>query len=131
MPACPRVRLCSASVLGIVGFFVVPVIGLILGFVLGVFLAEWVRLAQPKLAWPSTKSALKAVGLALIIELFFGADHRLHLGGRRRHRLSPRPAADHASGACEDRVVELPEDLREALDARGGRRGRATPPSIG
>ena len=58
-------------VLGIIGFFVVPIIGLILGFVLGVFLAEWVRLAQPKLAWPSTKSALKAVGLALIIELFF------------------------------------------------------------
>lgn len=57
-------------ILGIVGFFVIPIIGLLIGFVLGVFLAEWVRLNTPKLAWPSTKTALKAVGLALIIELF-------------------------------------------------------------
>ena len=30
--------------LGIVGFFVVPVVGLLLGFVLGVYLAELARL---------------------------------------------------------------------------------------
>lgn len=63
--------LVAGGLLGIVGFFVVPVVGLFLGFVLGVFLSEWVRLSSPALAWPSTVSALKAVGFSMLIELFF------------------------------------------------------------
>jgi hypothetical protein len=46
---------------------VVPVVGLILGFILGLWLAERVRLG-PGQAWPSTKSALGAVGLAMLVE---------------------------------------------------------------
>jgi uncharacterized protein len=61
----------AGGVLGIVGFFLIPVVGLFLGFVVGIFLAEWVRLSSPALAWPSTKSALKAVGFSMLIELFF------------------------------------------------------------
>ncbi|HCB04050.1 MAG TPA: DUF456 domain-containing protein [Nocardioides sp.] len=56
------------AALGIVGFFVVPVIGLFIGFVLGVYLAE-VRRVGTKAAWPSTKHALRAVGLSIFIEL--------------------------------------------------------------
>jgi uncharacterized protein YqgC (DUF456 family) len=56
--------------LGVVGFFVVPVLGLFLGFVLGVLLAEWRRLGRER-AWPSTKHALKAAGLSILIELLF------------------------------------------------------------
>lgn len=67
----PTRSLVVGGVLAIVGFFVVPVVGLILGFLLGVFLAELVRLSRPALAWPSTVAALKAVGFAMIIELFF------------------------------------------------------------
>jgi uncharacterized protein YqgC (DUF456 family) len=67
----PTRSLVAGGVLGIVGFFVVPVVGLFLGFVLGVFLSEWVRLSRPGLAWPSTVSALKAVGFSMLIELFF------------------------------------------------------------
>ena len=55
---------------GIVGFFVIPVIGLVLGFILGVYIAEWVRLARASDAWPSTKTALRAVGVVLLLELF-------------------------------------------------------------
>jgi uncharacterized protein YqgC (DUF456 family) len=56
---------------GLVGFFVVPVIGLFLGFVLGVYVAERRRLgAEP--AWPSTTAALRAVGLSILIELAAG-----------------------------------------------------------
>lgn len=56
---------------GVVGFFVVPVLGLFLGFVLGVYVAERRRLgAEP--AWPSTKAALRAVGLSILIELAAG-----------------------------------------------------------
>ena len=54
--------------LGIVGFFVVPVVGLFIGFVLGVYLAEYRRVGSAA-AWPSTKHALRAVGLSILIEL--------------------------------------------------------------
>jgi uncharacterized protein YqgC (DUF456 family) len=59
------------AVLGVVGFFVIPVVGLFVGFVLGVYLAEHHRLGA-KAAWPSTKHALKAVGLSILIELAAG-----------------------------------------------------------
>lgn len=54
--------------LGVVGFFVVPVVGLVLGFVLGVYLAELRRVGSAQ-AWPSTVHSLKAVGLSILIEL--------------------------------------------------------------
>lgn len=54
--------------LGVVGFFVVPVIGLPIGFVLGIYLAELARVGSRD-AWPSTVHSLKAVGLSIVIEL--------------------------------------------------------------
>jgi uncharacterized protein YqgC (DUF456 family) len=71
MTGVPTRSLLAGGVLAIVGFFVVPVVGLFLGFVAGVFLSEWLRLSRPGLAWPSTVSALKAVGVSIIVELFF------------------------------------------------------------
>jgi Protein of unknown function (DUF456) len=41
--------------------------GLVLGFVLGIWLAERIRLG-PGRAWPSTKEALAAVGLSILVE---------------------------------------------------------------
>ena len=66
----PNRTLFAGGVLGVVGFFVVPVIGLPLGFVLGIYLAEWHRQSQAE-AWPATVAALKAVGLGMLIELGF------------------------------------------------------------
>jgi uncharacterized protein len=65
----PNITLLAGGVLGLVGFFVIPVVGLVIGFVLGVWLAESARLGDSKRAWPSTKHALKAAGLAMLIEL--------------------------------------------------------------
>ena len=65
----PNLSLLAGGALGLVGFFVVPVVGLFIGFVLGVFLAERIRLGDFGKAWPSTKHALKAAGLAMLIEL--------------------------------------------------------------
>ncbi len=48
-----------------------PVVGLFVGFVLGVYLAERTRLGSAS-AWPSTKASLRAVGLSILIELLFG-----------------------------------------------------------
>lgn len=64
----PNSTLLAGAVVGLVGFFVVPVIGLLLGFVLGVYLAELRRLGSTE-AWPATLGALKAVGLSILIEL--------------------------------------------------------------
>ncbi|WP_330250890.1 DUF456 domain-containing protein [Nocardia sp. NBC_00565] len=58
------------AVLGIVGFFIIPVVGLIVGFVLGVYLSELQRLRENQPAWQATVHAVKGVGLSMLIELF-------------------------------------------------------------
>jgi uncharacterized protein YqgC (DUF456 family) len=63
----PNSALLAGGVLGLIGFFVVPVVGLILGFVLGIWLVERVRVGAYQ-AWPSTKRALAAAGLSMLIE---------------------------------------------------------------
>lgn len=55
--------------LGVVGFFVIPVVGLVVGFVLGIYLAERLRLRTHAAAWPSTVHALRAAGWSILIEL--------------------------------------------------------------
>ncbi|GLP72996.1 membrane protein [Mycobacterium antarcticum] len=61
--------LLAGGVLGIVGFFVVPVVGLVLGFVLGIFLAELALRSNTRLAWASTVHAIKGVALSVGVEL--------------------------------------------------------------
>ncbi|MFC7550186.1 DUF456 domain-containing protein [Plantactinospora sp. GCM10030261] len=68
----PNLSLLAGAVLGIVGFFVIPFVGLIIGFVVGIFLAELHRLGDAGLAWPSTWNAVKAAGLAVLIEVSAG-----------------------------------------------------------
>jgi uncharacterized protein len=65
----PRRTTIVGGVFAVVGFFVVPVVGLVLGFVLGVYLAERLRLGADSGAWASTKMALRAVGLSMLVEL--------------------------------------------------------------
>ncbi|MFI9401939.1 DUF456 domain-containing protein [Nocardia sp. NPDC052316] len=61
--------LVLGAVLGIIGFFVIPVVGLFVGFVLGVYLSELHRLRVGQQAWQATVHALKGVGLSMLIEL--------------------------------------------------------------
>jgi len=68
----PGRTIAAGAVLGIVGFFVIPVVGLFLGFVLGVYLAELARLGGNNAAWPSTREALAAVGWSILIEMATG-----------------------------------------------------------
>jgi hypothetical protein len=58
--------------LGVVGFFVIPVVGLVIGFVLGVYHAEH-RPVGSAAPWPSTQQALRAVGVGILIELAAGS----------------------------------------------------------
>ena len=64
----PNRTLLAGGLLAFVGFFVVPVVGMFIGFVLGVYLAERARVGAGG-AWPSTKAALRAVGVSILIEL--------------------------------------------------------------
>jgi uncharacterized protein YqgC (DUF456 family) len=56
----------------VVGFFVVPVIGALIGFPAGVFVAELVRHRRPGPAWRATWDALKGVGIGIAIQLGAG-----------------------------------------------------------
>ena len=53
--------------LAVPGFFVIPVVGAFVGFVAGVYLAERRRLGPG--AGASTRSALRAVGVSVLIEV--------------------------------------------------------------
>jgi uncharacterized protein len=65
----PTSTIVAGVVLAIVGFFVIPVVGLFLGFPAGVYAAERHRLKAHQPAWDSTRHALKALGLSILIEL--------------------------------------------------------------
>lgn len=65
----PRGSILVGVLLAVVGFFLVPVVGLFIGFPLGVYLQERRRLGQHEPAWRSTHDALRAMGLSIAIEL--------------------------------------------------------------
>jgi uncharacterized protein YqgC (DUF456 family) len=65
----PRRSILAGVVLAVVGFFLIPVVGFFIGFPLGVYLEERRRLLRPESAWDSTRAALRAMGLSIVIEL--------------------------------------------------------------
>lgn len=65
----PLRSIMLGALVAIAGFFVVPVIGLLLGFPLGIYLSERQRLGSSNLARRSTVEAVKAIGLSILIEV--------------------------------------------------------------
>lgn len=65
----PRASILAGVVLAVVGFFIIPVVGLFIGFPVGVYLQERRRLSEHEPAWRSTQEALRAIGLSIAIEL--------------------------------------------------------------
>lgn len=64
--------LAAGGVLGVIGFFVIPVVGLVIGFVVGVYLAELVTRRDQRRAWASTVHAVKGAALSVGVELSAG-----------------------------------------------------------
>lgn len=69
--------LAAGGVAGVIGFFVIPVVGLLVGFVAGVFVAELVRTRwngriDRRRAWASTVHAVKGVALSVGVEFAAG-----------------------------------------------------------
>lgn len=71
--AIPGRSIVAGLVLGVAGFFVVPVVGLLLGFAVGLFLAELARHKTLKPAVSSSVAALKATGLGMLAEFGFAS----------------------------------------------------------
>lgn len=65
----PRSTFVVAGIAGLVGFFVVPVVGLFLFFPLGVYLMEHRRLKDPTAARASAWLAVRATALGMVVEL--------------------------------------------------------------
>lgn len=65
----PRSTLLLGALGATVGFFLIPVVGLVVGGVGAVFLAELARLRHPRPAWEATVVVLRAVGIGLLVEL--------------------------------------------------------------
>jgi uncharacterized protein len=52
----------------IVGFFVVPIVGLALGGVLGVYVGEHLRTRDAGMAWTSTRATITGFGVAALLQ---------------------------------------------------------------
>jgi uncharacterized protein YqgC (DUF456 family) len=65
----PRSTLLLGAVGAVVGFFVIPFLGFVIGGVVAVFLAELARLGTAAAAWRSTRAVLVAVGIGMLVEL--------------------------------------------------------------
>lgn len=64
--------LALAVAAGVVGFFVVPVVGALLFFVLAIFVVENTRTRDRGIAWTRTRHAMLAVAQSVGIELLAG-----------------------------------------------------------
>jgi uncharacterized protein len=53
----------------VVGFFVVPVVGLPLGGVLGIYVGEHLRTRDPAAAWAATRATIIGFGVAALVQL--------------------------------------------------------------
>jgi uncharacterized protein YqgC (DUF456 family) len=68
----PGSTLVWGGIAGVVGFFVIPVIGLFIGFVLAVFVAELLRHRDRRAAWRATVAAMQATGITILVQLLGG-----------------------------------------------------------
>ncbi|MCV2396479.1 DUF456 domain-containing protein [Actinotalea sp. M2MS4P-6] len=65
----PRPSLVVATLAGIAGFFVIPVIGFLVAFPAALFAMEYRRLHDAAAAWDSAWTAIRANALGMVIEL--------------------------------------------------------------
>jgi uncharacterized protein YqgC (DUF456 family) len=68
----PWSTLVWGGLAGVVGFFVIPVVGLFVFFVGAVFLAELLRRRDRVAAWRATLAAVQATGITILVQLLGG-----------------------------------------------------------
>jgi len=65
----PRSLVWIVALGTLVGFFVIPVVGALIGGPIAAFVAEFLRLRDPQAAWRSSLEALKGLGIGVAIQL--------------------------------------------------------------
>jgi uncharacterized protein len=64
----PRSVLVAGAVCGLAGFFLIPFVGLFVGFIAGVWGVTVLRNGTWRESWPDTRVALRAAGASVLIE---------------------------------------------------------------
>lgn len=65
----PGWAIIVAVIGGVAGFFLLPGPGLLIGFILSLYLVEYSRRRNAREAWSSTWTAIKALGIGILLEL--------------------------------------------------------------
>lgn len=65
----PNRSLLVGAAAGLVGFFVIPVVGLFIGFIGGTYVSELQRLGDARAAKRATGHAMRATGISILVEL--------------------------------------------------------------
>lgn len=68
----PRSTLLAGAVGAVAGFFVIPVVGLVVGGLAGLYAAEHARLRDARAAGRSTRAVLLGIGIGTLVELAAG-----------------------------------------------------------
>ena len=68
----PTSTLVFGAIVGLIGFFTVPIVGLPLGGIAGVLVAEYRRTRAWGPAWRSTKGVIVGLGIGALLELGAG-----------------------------------------------------------
>lgn len=68
----PNRSIIIGLVCGLVGMFIIPVLGLVIGFALGLLAGEYTRVRVLSEALSTSWAALKSLGLGLLVELACG-----------------------------------------------------------
>ncbi len=68
----PWWALLMAVVGAVVGFVMIPLVGIVVGGIAGLWLAELIRLRDPRTAWDTTWAALQGYGLGTVVQMVAG-----------------------------------------------------------
>jgi uncharacterized protein len=66
----PRWSILVAIVGGVIGMFLIPVVGIFVGFAVGLLVSEGIRHGEARTAFRSSIQTLKAMGIGVLIEFF-------------------------------------------------------------
>lgn len=68
----PWWALVMAVIGAVVGFIMIPLVGVVVGGIAGLWLAELIRLRDPRTAWDTTWEALQGYGLGTVVQMVAG-----------------------------------------------------------
>jgi uncharacterized protein YqgC (DUF456 family) len=64
----PGWSIAVAAVAGVAGMFLIPVVGIFVGFAVGLLVSEWIRHGEARKALHYSLQTLKAMGIGVLIE---------------------------------------------------------------